>query len=177
MLKGHCTRSTISTCPVGGSGSIAIRTSPDGSHVLASLCGSAFLFNASVSILAIPKPEVVPTKLTLTVNGESATATATTTSVHITTPLTLPSQTALTISTKADQPMPKGWKMWVYHPGDVESPGNGVYYKVCETTTTESCEAVRKGRIGPSDDDVYAQLMSPTATLRYVQIDIKFLAP
>ncbi len=121
-----------------------------------------------------------PSQLTLTVNGTSATANAARPSAHPATPLSLASETPLTVRVTTNQPMPKGWKVVLLHPGDVLSQGNGVYYKVCElndTTKAISCGDTRPGRIGPFDDNVYAQLLSPTRLVFNVQIDVTFRKP
>jgi hypothetical protein len=67
----------------------------------------------------------------------------------------LASETALTIRAAIDHPLPKGWKLIVYRTGDPLSPGNGVYYKVCEVdspSTATSCGVPRaSAMIGRQD--------------------------
>jgi hypothetical protein len=119
-----------------------------------------------------------PTSLTLTVNGASVTATKSSPSAHAPTPLELPSDSSLAISAGADKAMPPGWKLVVYHTGDPQSEGNGVYYKVCEADAgSASCGDTRPGRTGPSDDEVYAQVLAPTYVALNAVIDIHYDAP
>jgi hypothetical protein len=71
-----------------------------------------------------------------------------------------------------------GWKLVVYHTGDPQSEGNGVYYKVCEADAgSASCGDTRPGRTGPSDDEVYAQVLTPTYVALSAVIDIHYDAP
>jgi hypothetical protein len=112
------------------------------------------------------------------VNGASVTATKSSPSAHAPTPLELPSDSSLAISAGADKAMPPGWKLVVYHTGDPQSEGNGVYYKVCEADAgSASCGDTRPGRTGPSDDEVYAQVLSPTYVALSAVIDIHYDAP
>jgi hypothetical protein len=121
-----------------------------------------------------------PTKLTLTVNGRSVTATTAAPSAHLSQGVVFASQTPVTIRVASDRPMPRGWKVVVFHNGDPLSQGNGVYYKVCElnaTTTATSCGDTRPGRVGPFDDTVFAQVLSPTGLVFNTEIDFHFNAP
>jgi hypothetical protein len=123
-----------------------------------------------------------PTKLTLAVNGWSAMATKAKPAayLHHEQDQPLASQTALRIRATIDHPLPKGWKLVVFHNGDVLSQGNGVYYKVCELdgpTTTTSCGATRPGRAGPFDDAVFAQLLAPTYLAMHSDIYFHFNGP
>ena len=123
-----------------------------------------------------PAPQ--PTSLTLTVNGTSVTATKSSPSAYLPAPLELPSDSSLTITAAADKPMPPGWKLVVYHTGDPQSEGNGVYYKVCEADAgSASCGDTRPGRTGPSDDEVYANVLAPTYVALHAVIDIHYAAP
>jgi hypothetical protein len=123
-----------------------------------------------------------PTTLTLTVNGWTVTATKAKPAAYVNhrEDQPLASETALTIRATLDHPLPKGWKLIVYRTGDPLSPGNGVYYKVCEVdspSTATSCKASRPGRIGPFDDTVFASLSAPTYLAMHSDIDIHFNAP
>jgi hypothetical protein len=120
-----------------------------------------------------------PTTLTLTVNGWTVTATKAKPAAYANHRQDEPlaSETPLTIRATIDHPLPKGWKLIVYHNGDVLSQGNGVYYKVCEIdspSTATSCEGSRPGRIGPFDDTVYASLYSTDYLAMHSDIDLHF---
>lgn len=120
-----------------------------------------------------------PSKLTLTVNGTNAAATKAAPSAHVPIP-SLASGAPLTINVATDEPMPKGWKVVVYHNGDPLSQGNGVYYEVCkldDTSDATSCGDTRPGRTGPLDDIVFAELLSTTGLVFYAEVEIHFNAP
>jgi hypothetical protein len=120
-----------------------------------------------------------PTTLTLTVNGSSCTADTTRPSNYrpgnCGPPLSVPNGTTLTVTGKADEPMPKGWTLEVHHNGDPHST-NGNYYLVCSTTTTDSCSATGQptpdASGGDIQDIVYAQINAPTGLYRLVQIEV-----
>jgi hypothetical protein len=123
-----------------------------------------------------------PTKLTLSVNSWSATATKAKPGayLHHEQDQPLASETPLTIRASLDQPLPKGWKLIVFHNGDVLSQGNGVYYKVCELdgpSKATSCGATRPGRVGPFDDVVFVQLLAPTYLAMHSDIYLHFNTP
>jgi hypothetical protein len=123
-----------------------------------------------------------PTKLTLTVEPWSLTATKAKPAVylHHEQDEPLASKTKLTINVSIDHPLPKGWKLTVYHNGDVLSQGNGVWYKVCEVVAPNkaiTCGDTRPGRVGPFDDLVYATLTAPTYLAMHSDISFHFNPP
>jgi hypothetical protein len=118
--------------------------------------------------------------LTLTVNGTAAVATKAAPSAHVPIP-SLASGAPLAIKVTTNAPLPRGWKVIVFHNGDPLSQGNGVYYKVCQldaSTTGTSCGATRPPfGPGPFEDIVFAQLLSPTALIFNTEIEIFYKAP
>jgi hypothetical protein len=123
-----------------------------------------------------------PTTLTLRVNGWSLTATKAKPAVylHHEQDQPLASETELSIHASIDQPLPKGWKLTVYHNGDVLSHGNGVWHKVCEVigpSKALSCGDTRAGRVGPFDDLVWAAVAAPTYLAMHSDISFRFNQP
>jgi hypothetical protein len=192
ILTGHITRSTIRACRVGSSreNTIEIRElefSELNTRIAVQICGTESRTTrdqgAIVRIVPTPRPALLPSELTLTVNGESCTA-------HVRKncyrpgnggdSVKVPSLEPLTIKAEANERMPKGWLLQVYRTSDPLSPGNGVYYLVCKTTTAASCEAIRPGlsaRDGDIGDLVYAQVAYPPGTWLYAQINLVFKKP
>jgi hypothetical protein len=192
------------SCPVGQHGVVEVTETTEDSRVKVSICGQeenlefrgGERIRASVGELRCPQSAAArpgcsllaqsaatgPTTLTLTVNGWTVTATKAKPAAYVNhrEDQPLASETALTIRATLDHPLPKGWKLIVYRTGDPLSPGNGVYYKVCEVdspSTATSCRASRPGRIGPFDDTVFASLSAPTYLAMHSDIDIHFNAP
>jgi hypothetical protein len=120
-----------------------------------------------------------PTAVTLTVNDWTLTATKADPAAYLhheqDEPLT--SEKPLKIRASINHPLPKGWKLTVYHNGDVLSHGNGDWYKVCEIvgpSATTSCGDNRPGRIGPFDDIVWAAVSAPTYLAMHSDIYLHF---
>jgi hypothetical protein len=122
-----------------------------------------------VSVVWYQKP---PVSLELTVNGKSDRATTAQPTNDDPIPLIVHYGTSLNIKAVADKPMPAGWTIQVYHPGDPLDPP-GAYYLVCKTTTA-SCGATRPAPTNAAsadfDDGVYAQIVYPNGVFRSVQI-------
>jgi len=126
--------------------------------------------------------ESPPTRVTLTVNGWTLTATKAKPAVylHHEQDQPLASETPLTIRASIDHPLPAGWKLVIYHNGDVLSQGNGVWYKVCEIdgpSTATSCGGARPGRVGPFDDIVWVAVSAPTYLAMHSDIYFHFNKP
>jgi hypothetical protein len=159
-------------------------TAPDGRSKFSDI--STSVLNGSgprVFLVILPNAKATPpTKLTLTVNGWSQTATTARPAVylHHEQDQPLASETKLTIRVTIDHPLPKGWKLTVYHNGDVLSQGNGVWHKVCEVdapSTATSCGDTRPGRVGPFDDIVWAAVTAPTYLAMHSDIYFHFNPP
>jgi hypothetical protein len=118
-----------------------------------------------------------PIALELSVNGQSARATTAKPTNDDPTPLVVHYGAPLNIKAIADKPMPAGWKIEVRHNGDVKSTGSGDYPVVC-TTTTATCVVTRPPPTlavnADFDDLVYAYILTPTGTFRYVQILVHY---
>jgi hypothetical protein len=174
-LGGEVTRSTIAACRVGSTAELAVQDPAKRVSGLGTFCGNDQGMVGTVSINPSPRPTPLPTELTLKVNGWDQQADATHSSIHFVEGEPLARNTALTISASTDRPLPPGWTVDVFHNGDVESPGNGSYYRVCHLVKDDtSCDEVRRGRVGPFDDVVWARMTSPTGVALYVEIDFHF---
>lgn len=168
-LNGDITRSTIRACRVGSSGYLDMDVDsahPSEGSVLAVVCGGPVRSFGSVRIVPTPKPALLPSLLTLTVNGLACTATVGKSCYR---PgnggdaVVAGANSSLSIKAEADHPMPKGWRLELRRTGDPLSAGNGSYYLVCMTTTEDLCEATRPGLpAGSNGDFVYATVSGPT---------------
>ena len=144
-------------------------------------CTQSASASSRCSRLSKPTPPA-PTKVTLTVNGWTLSATTAKPAVylHHEQDQPLASETALKIRASIDVPLPKGWKLVIYHNGDVLSHGNGDWHKVCEIdspSTSVSCGETRPGRVGPFDDVVWAAVSAPTYLAMHADVYLHFTAP
>jgi hypothetical protein len=177
------------SCPLRRTGILKLNVGPKsllkgGSALEFSGCKYSFsAVGTPVTITPTPKPWLTtPTSVTLKVNDWSLTATKAKPAayLHHENDQPLESREPLSIRANVDRPLPKGWKLTVYHNGDVLSEGNGVYYKVCEIvgpSTTTSCSDTRPGRVGPFDDTVWAAVSAPTYLAMHSDISFHFNAP
>ena len=179
-LVGDITRSTIKPCRVGTSGKLRLLCAPGHPGAIqlqGHACGVFPDGEGRVRIVPSPRPVLMPSTLTLTVNGLECKARV---GVNCNRPgnggfqVTAVADSSLSIQAETDHPMPAGWALRVNRTGDPLSKGNGDYYMVCETKTEDSCEATRPGRPkGTNGDDVYAAVFGPTGgPIVYAQIQV-----
>jgi hypothetical protein len=155
-------------------------TAPDGRSQFSQITSNVVEGTGpKVFLVVLPNAKLTPpSKLTLTVNGTTGTATKTATlaQTHPTAPQVAPNS-SLTIKATVDRPLPKGWRLIVFHNGDPKSQGNGNYYTVCQINgangnTQTSCGDTRPTLPSPGDDFVGAQVQSPQGLLFNIQIYI-----
>ena len=163
-LTGDISRSTILACHVGSSGTLAMRSLSNQQEVLAEVCGHDFSAVGAVKIVPVPKPALLPSTLTLTVNGESCEARVGKNCYRTgypDPPVVAAANTSLSMKAETDHPMPKGWTLEIRRTGDLLS-SSGNYYQVCRTTTDDTCEGTRPGQPAGYPDGVYADVTGPT---------------
>jgi hypothetical protein len=172
-LTGDISRSTIRACHVGSSGSLLIGIVDNLRHVRGDVCGKTLFVHGAVNIVPTPKPALLPSKLTLTVNGASCTATVGHNCYRTSytgDPVVAAANTSLSMQAETDHPMRNGWTLEIRRTGDpLSSSGN--YYQVCSTTTDDTCEGTRPGQPAGYPDGVYADVKGPTGgPILYVEI-------
>jgi hypothetical protein len=175
ILNGDISRSTISACHVGSSGSFKIEIVDNRPHVTGRVCTGNVAVSGAVKIVPVPRPALLPSKLTLIVNEESCEATVGHNCYRTgypDPPVVAPANTSLFIKAETDHPMPSGWTLEIRRTGDpLSSSGN--YYQVCKTTTDDTCEATRPGQPAGYPDGVYADVTGPTGgPILYAEIHV-----
>jgi hypothetical protein len=174
-LHGDISRSTIRACHVGSSGSLEFGIVDGVRHVQGNVCGKTLSVHGAVNIVPTPKPALLPSKLTLTVNGVSCTARVGKNCYRTgypDPPVVAAANTSLSMEAETDHPMPKGWTLEIRRTGDpLSSSGN--YYQVCSTTTDDTCEGTRPGQPAGYPDGVYADVHGPTGgPILYAEIHV-----